>query len=103
MVHLITRGGNYGWSAYEANQPIKTERANLLSPITQPIVAHPHTEAYSITGGFVYRGKRLPELAGAYIYGDFVTGKIWALWYDADHIVRHEEIADTPHAIVSFG
>ena len=103
MVHLITRGGNYGWSAYEGSQPVKPERANLLAPITLPVTAHPHSEAASITGGFVYHGKRFPELANAYVYGDYVTGKIWALWHDGAGISRHEEIADTAHAIVTFG
>ena len=103
MVHLIKRGGNYGWSAYEASQPIKPELMNLLAPISKPIVTHPHAEAASMTGGFVYRGKQFPELAHAYIYGDFTTGKIWALWYDGQQITRHEEIADTPHSLVSFG
>jgi putative heme-binding domain-containing protein len=103
LVHLIRRGGNYGWSAYEAGQPIKPDLLNPLSPITRPVVAHTHAEAASITGGFVYRGKRLPELLNAYIYGDYVTGKIWALWHDGNEVTRHEEIADTPHAIVTFG
>ena len=103
LVYLITRGGNYGWSAYEGSQPVKPQLANLLSPISRPIVAHPHSEAASITGGFVYHGKRLPELANAYVYADYVTGKIWALWYENGQITRHEEIADTTHAIVTFG
>jgi putative heme-binding domain-containing protein len=103
MVHLITRGGNYGWSAYEGAQPIKPQLLNPLAPVTPPVVAHAHSEAASITGGFVYRGKRFPELMNAYIYGDYVTGKIWALWHDGRQITRHEEIADTPHAIVTFG
>jgi len=103
MIHLIERGGNYGWSAYEASQPIVVSRASPLAPITPPIVAHPHSEAASITGGYVYRGKQFPELVNAYIYGDWATGKIWALWYDGKQIVRHEEIADTPHNIVTFG
>ena len=33
-------------------------------------------------GGFVYRGSRLPEIYGAYIYGDHCSGRIWALRYD---------------------
>ena len=103
MVHLIRRGGNYGWSAYEATQPIKPNLANPLAPITKPIVAHPHSEAASITAGFVYHGRQFPELSGAFIYGDWVTGKIWALWYDGRQVTRHEEIADTPHAIIAFG
>ncbi|MBL9205337.1 MAG: PQQ-dependent sugar dehydrogenase [Opitutaceae bacterium] len=103
MVHLIRRGGNYGWSAYEAHQPIVVERASPLAPITPPVVTHAHSEAASITGGFVYHGTRLPELAGAYVYGDWATGKIWALWHDGKQVTRHEEIADTPHNIVTFG
>jgi hypothetical protein len=38
--------------------------------------------AQSITGGYVYRGKKIPELVGAYIYGDFMTGNIWALHWN---------------------
>ncbi len=102
MVHLIRRGANYGWGAYEASQAIKPHLFNPLAPITPPVVAHPHSEAASITGGFVYRGRAFPELVGAYLYGDYATGRIWALWHDGERVTRHEEIADTPHAILAF-
>jgi putative heme-binding domain-containing protein len=103
MIHLIQRGGNYGWSAMEASQTVKPETKSSLAPISPPIVAHSHDEAASITGGFVYHGKNLPELEGAYIYGDWVTGKVWALWHDGKQVTRHEEIADTHHKIIAFG
>lgn len=102
MIHLVQRGGNHGWSAYEASQPIKPE-TQRPEPIIPPVAAHPHTEAASITGGYVYQGTRLPELRGAYIYGDYETGKIWALWHDGQQVTRREEIADTSHKIVTFG
>jgi putative heme-binding domain-containing protein len=102
MIHLVQRGGNHGWSAYEASQPIKPE-TQRPEPIIPPVAAHPHTEAASITGGYVYHGTRFPELRGAYIYGDYETGKIWALWHDGKQVTRREEIADTPHKIVTFG
>lgn len=102
MIHLVQRGGNHGWSAYEASQPIKPE-TQRPEPIIPPVAAHPHTEAASITGGYVYHGTRFPELSGAYIYGDYETGKIWALWHDGKQVTRREEIADTPHKIVTFG
>lgn len=102
-IHLVGKGHNAGWSAMEASQPIKPESASPLSPITAPVAAHPHTEAASITGGYVYRGLRLPKLRGAYIYGDYETGKIWALWHDGQKVTKREEIADTPHRIVTFG
>lgn len=103
MIHLVKRGGNYGWSAMEATQPVKPETLSTLAPVSPPVVAHPHNEAASITGGYVYDGSRLPELRGAYVYGDYETGKIWALWHDGRVITRHDEIADTPHKIVTFG
>ena len=102
MIHLVQRGGNHGWSAYEASQPIKPE-TQRPEPVIPPVAAHPHTEAASITGGYVYHGTRFPELRDAYIYGDYETGKIWALWHDGKQVTRRDEIADTPHKIVSFG
>jgi|UniRef100_UPI003783F71D putative heme-binding domain-containing protein len=102
MIHLVPKGGNHGWSAMEASQPIMPETKGP-GDIIPPVAAHPHTEAASITGGYVYHGSRFPELRDAYIYGDYETGKIWALWHDGRQVTRREEIADTPHKIVSFG
>ena len=102
MIHLVQRGGNHGWSAMEASQPIKPETQGP-GEIIPPVAAHPHTEAASITGGYGYHGSRFPELRGAYVYGDYETGKIWALWHDGKQVTRREEIADTPHKIVTFG
>ncbi|MBL9130319.1 MAG: PQQ-dependent sugar dehydrogenase, partial [Verrucomicrobiaceae bacterium] len=101
MIHLVPKGGNHGWSAMEASQPIMPETKGP-GDIIPPVAAHPHTEAASITGGYVYRGSRFPELRDAYIYGDYETGKIWALWHDGQKVTRREEIADTPHKIVTF-
>lgn len=104
MIHLVERGGNHGWSAMEAGNPLKTGTASPLSPISPPAAAHPHTEAASITGGFEYRGTRLPGLRGAYVYGDYETGIIWALRHDEDgQLLAPEIIADTPHKISTFG
>jgi len=102
-VDLIERGGNYGWSSMEASQPVRADAPKGPTPIRPPVVAHSHDEAASITGGYVYHGKKFPELEGAYIYGDWATGKIWALWYDGKQVTRHDEIADTHHKIVTFG
>lgn len=101
-IFLIQRGGNYGWPATEGRNIIDLTRQGGPSPISPPIVTHSHSEAASITGGFVYRGALFPELAGAYIYADYETGKIWALWRADGKVTRHEEIADTAHAIVTF-
>jgi putative heme-binding domain-containing protein len=103
MIHLIQKGGNYGWSAREASQTVRSDPPANPSPITPPVVSHSHAEAASITGGHVYHGKQFPELAGAYVYGDYETGKVWALWHDGTTLTRHEEIADTACKLVAFG
>ena len=84
MIYRIERGGNYGWSITEGSHPFRPERKRGPGPIIPPIVEHDHANFRSITGGFVYRGRRLPELVGAYIYGDYDTGRIWMLRYDRE-------------------
>ena len=62
------------------------------TPIVKPTVEHPHSESRSLTGGIVYYGEKYPELQGAYIYGDYSTGKIWAVKHDGTKILWHKRI-----------
>ncbi|MBN9121486.1 MAG: PQQ-dependent sugar dehydrogenase [Planctomycetes bacterium] len=78
MVHKVEKGGNYGWSIVEGRQPVKPEQKIGPAPIRPPVIELPHTIAASVTGGYVYRGKKFPELEGAYIFGDWETRRIWA-------------------------
>jgi putative heme-binding domain-containing protein len=103
MVYRVKKGGNYGWSIMEGPQPVKPEGKRGPTPILPPNLQFPHTEAASITGGYVYRGKRLKDLAGAYICGDWVTRKLWATKFDGDKIAWHKEIAQGTQRIVAFG
>lgn len=110
MVYAIERGGNYGWSVSEGLHPFRPERKLGPTPILKPVVEHSHSDFRSITGGFVYAGKKLPELQGHYIYGDFDTGRIWSFKphhtnQAADRrFVASElgELARTTYRIVSF-
>jgi len=102
MIRVVEKGGNYGWSVQEGSHPFHPHKKVGPGPIIPPIVEHHHTECRSITGGYVYHGSKFPELRGAYIYGDYQYGKIWALWYDGSKVTRHEEIADTAVFIASF-
>ena len=76
-IDIIERGGNYGWPMYEGRNcyrpPCSPE--GMIMPISQ----YDHSEGFSITGGFVYRGKEIKSLAGRYVFGDFGTGKIWSI------------------------
>ena len=103
MIHLVQRGDNYGWSLYEGSHPFFLNRKQGPTPIVKPTVEHPHSEARSITGGVVYYGSKFPELWGAYVYGDYATGKMWALHHDGEQLIWHREIGDTTLQIVSFG
>ena len=102
-IFRVEKGGNYGWSIKEGPQWFRPERTQGPGPILPPVVAHHHAEARSMTGGFVYRGKRLPELYGAYVYADWETGKIWALRYDGKNVEWHQELQDTSEDIAAFG
>jgi putative heme-binding domain-containing protein len=103
MVYHVRRGGNYGWSVMEGPQPVRPESKRGPTPILPPALSFPHSQAASITGGYVYRGKRLPDLVGCYICGDWMTHKIWATRFDGDKIVSHREIAHGIERIVAFG
>ncbi len=105
MIFRVERGGNYGWSVMEGPQPVRTEYQRGPTPILPPAIVHSHIESRSITGGVVYRGKALPKLRGAYIYGDYVTGKIWSVRYDpkTKAVSQPEELVDSPLQIITFG
>jgi uncharacterized repeat protein (TIGR03806 family) len=98
----IEKGDNYGWSVKEASYDFRPERKVGPTPIKKPLVEHGHFEARSLTGGFVYRGKLHPELVGAYVYGDFDTGKIWGVRANGNTVTWHQELLDTPLRIVAF-
>ena len=102
-VLLIQRGGNYGWSVTEGSHAFRPERKRGPSPILAPIHEYNHTEGRSITGGYVYRGSRLKELVGAYIFADYDSGRVWGLRCDGSDVVWHEKLCESRRRIVSFG
>lgn len=103
MILKIEKGGNYGWSVTEGSHPFRPERAKGPTPILKPLFEHPHSEFRSITGGFVSRGTRLKDLFGAYVYGDFDTGRVWALTHDGQKVTWQRELTRTRLRLVGFG
>lgn len=79
-VDIVTNGGNYGWRRLEGTKPFGRKRA--APEMVPPVWEYDHQIGKSVTGGFVYRGTAIPELVGSYLYGDFVTGRLWALRLD---------------------
>ena len=105
MIYRVNRGGNYGWSVMEGPDPLNATRPRGPAPIEPPVVAHPHSEMRSITGGFFYRGQRYPQLRGSYLYGDYDTRRMFAMRYDDQRhaIASQQEIAATGYRIISLG
>ena len=101
-VHFVRRGENYGWSVYEGNHAFYLNRQRGPTAFVPPTIEHHHHEARSLTGGVVYHGTRLPELDGAYIYGDYSTGKIWGARHDGTRVTWQQELADTTMQIAGF-
>ncbi len=75
-------GGNYGWNTREGLHCYNAATCATAGFI-DPIVEHGRDEAQSITGGYVYRGSAIPSLVGTYLHGDYQTGNVWAIVYDA--------------------
>ena len=102
-VNIVRRGLNYGWNVMEGSSCFKPSRGCDAQGLEMPIAEYGREGGCSVTGGYVYRDKRLPSLYGAYIYGDFCSGKIWALRHDGTKITDHLEIVDSSLEISSFG
>lgn len=101
-------GLNWGWSAMEgAGHCFNDPNCNNLG-IAPPVTEYRHNEGCSVTGGYVYRGSRVPELFGKYLYSDFCTGFIRALTIDGGAVVEEVDLtADfgvrNAGAVSSFG
>lgn len=77
-VGLASRGGgeNYGWNVLEGSQCYNPPSGCSRAGTTMPVYEYSHGEGCSVTGGVVYRGCRMPDLAGTYFFGDFCTGLV---------------------------
>ena len=98
-------GANFGWRVVEG------DRCTGLSPATPcpapafvaPILTYPHGPGCSITGGVVYRGRKVPVLYGRYLYGDYCSGQIFAAARDAGGTWRSEQVLSAGQKIGTFG
>jgi glucose/arabinose dehydrogenase len=108
-INLIMSGGNYGWRITEGNEcfnpsdfnnPLSScNRTGLIDPVKQ----YSQGQDCSVTGGYIYRGSRQPDLNGAYIYGDFCSGKIWMLRALNGNIQVDQLLTDSNTSLSSFG
>jgi hypothetical protein len=67
-----------------------------------PAMEYSHAEGgCSVTGGYVYRGT-IPEWNGVYLYGDYCSGKVWALIL-VDGLWQSQVMFETGSTITTFG
>ncbi|HEV3237019.1 MAG TPA: PQQ-dependent sugar dehydrogenase, partial [Gemmataceae bacterium] len=104
-IDILVSGGNYGWNLREGLHPFGDKGVGPRKDLIEPIWEYHHDIGKSLTGGCVYHGPRLKELDGAYLYADYVSGKIWALRYDdaKKRVVANQPIRDPKAAVMSFG
>jgi glucose/arabinose dehydrogenase len=101
-VEVIRRGLNYGWNTMEGSHCFQRATCDR-SGLELPVAEYDHGLGCSIIGGYVYRGDRVPSLAGAYVYADFCSGRIWALRYDGERAGPVVELANVDFPVPSFG
>lgn len=78
---------NFGWKAFEGREPYAPQP--IVGTAIQPVMVYSHTGGRcSITGGYVYRGKKIRFLRGRYVFGDWCTGQIWYLNLKRKRMVR---------------
>jgi len=105
-IDIIEKGKNYGWSIMEGNSCFNSPSGCNMTGLVKPIVDYGRSLGGSVTGGYVYRGSKVPEMVGAYIYGDFLSGRIWALRYDGVSQPINTELQNArlgSFSIASFG
>lgn len=98
-INRIMAGKNYGWNIMEGNECYNAPSCET-DGLEPPYATYSHDEGCAVIGGYVYRGSSMPELAGRYIYGDFCSGRIWAV--NANDKETPVLLTDTDHEFSSF-
>lgn len=100
-VDVIDSGSNYGWRCREGST-VFDNSGNCPAGLVDPITEYDHGDGRSITGGYVYRGSAIPDLRGYYVFGDFVSGRIWAITASSGTGSTADELLRTSLSISSF-
>jgi len=94
IVPAATAASNYGWNTMEGSSCYNAATCNQAG-LTLPKFEYEHgagdVNGCSITGGFVYRGRDLPELAGRYLYSDYCKGFLKSFLYSNGTVSEQKE------------
>ena len=96
-------GANYGWPRMEGTACYSPGSGCQTGSLLLPILDYTHGEGCSVTGGYRYRGSRVPTLHGAYLFGDFCSKKIWVGLQASNGLWSKTELLSTSLSISTFG
>ena len=102
-IDIITKGANYGWNTMEGFHCYSPAIGCNQAGLTLPLVEYDHSQGCSVTGGYVYKGDKIPLLKGYYIFGDYCSGNIWALGYLNNSVTQNTLLVESKLNITSFG
>ncbi len=100
-VDHIQGGRNYGWNTMEGYACYHPASGCDTSGLTPPRAVYGHDVGCAVIGGYVYRGASMPELAGWYVYGDFCSGRVWAV-HAGDTSSQPIQLMDSGLPIAAF-
>ncbi len=97
-------GENYAWRCYEGLHEFNTQDCHPSSPYSLPVLEYNHdNHRCSITGGYVYRGKKYPALNGKYLYADYCSGEIYLTQNNGSSSWGTTLAANKNYSITTFG
>ncbi len=114
-INVVRRGGNYGWNKKEGKWPLDLPEGTPFlrsawslpqeesDEFVDPIMTYYHSEGRAVIGGRVYRGQKLPDLYGLYLYGDFFSGNIWAVEWDGQNVLHDTKLCSAKIQMAGFG
>jgi putative heme-binding domain-containing protein len=101
-IAIVRAGENHGWNVYEGLSPFSDRFRTAHADYIEPVASYSRRLGFSVTGGYVYRGRQAPSVIGRYIFGDFESRRIWALRHNDHTPAEIVEIGRSPSRIVSF-
>jgi len=102
-IDIIENGGNYGWNTKEGTRCFISATCDNIGLIDPIFEYEPINNDRSITGGYVYYGDSTPSLKSLYVYGDFISGRVWALTTNLNENLSNQLLVDLGFNISSFG
>ena len=94
---------NYGWNVFEGTHRYRDGTPNGAGSLVDPVYEYSHADGCSVTGGFVYRGSKIPAAQGRYFFGDYCSGTIWSFSLQGDQAKDVRTHSFTVDQISSFG